>query len=116
MQTIDSHADPDIIPATEYSKDGILWRPIPDGIEVTGSRFALVLDEIRPGDLDIPMYGCSVGIGPSSGRTAGDYIQGRVDKACLVRETSFLSEQSGDDIFHVQYAAKMQDSFAVFLR
>ena len=116
MQTIDSHADPDIVPATEYSIDGVVWRPIPEGIIVRGSRFALVLDEILPGDLDIPAYSCSVGIGPSRGRPAGEYIQGRVDKACLVRDSSRLSTETEDKVLQVQYAAKLQDPFAVFVR
>src|SRR5947209_16790284 len=63
MEYIRSNADPDIVPATEYSKDGVVWEPIPKGIKVTGSRYALVLDEIQPGDLDInlsnyPKTGC----------------------------------------------------------
>ncbi len=38
MEPIDSKADPDILPATEFSADGIQWEAIPSGIVVTGSR------------------------------------------------------------------------------
>src|SRR5260370_36832375 len=46
MEPIDSRAEPDIVPAKEYSRDGVTWRPIPTGIQVTGSTYALILDEI----------------------------------------------------------------------
>src|SRR4051812_41611270 len=45
MEHIDSKADPDIVPATQYSSDGINWKPIPEGISVLGSKYAFVLDE-----------------------------------------------------------------------
>ena len=38
MQAIESKADPDVLPANEYSVDGVNWEPIPTGIEVTGSK------------------------------------------------------------------------------
>ena len=53
MEPIDSKADPDILPANEYSAAGVNWEPIPSGIEVTGSRYAIVLDEIMPGQLNL---------------------------------------------------------------
>jgi hypothetical protein len=65
MEYIDSKAKPEILPAKQYSRDGIHWEPIPRGVKVTGSRFALVLDEILPGDLDIQLASYEVGIGPS---------------------------------------------------
>ena len=83
MQPIDSKAEPDLLPATEYSDDGIHWQPLPKGIEVTGSRYALILDEIVPGDLNIRARDFVVGVGPSRGKRAADYLQGRIDKACL---------------------------------
>src|SRR5258706_5077633 len=37
-------ADPEL--AKEYSDDGINWLPVPKGINVKGSRYALVLDKL----------------------------------------------------------------------
>jgi hypothetical protein len=88
MEYIHSTADPDIVPATEYSSDGVRWEKIPEGINVTGSRYALVLDEILPGELELPLHNYSVGIGQSRGKSASEYLTGRVDKGCLVRDTS----------------------------
>jgi len=50
---MDSKANPDIELAKEYSDDGATWHPLPDGISVIGSRYALVLDAIQPRDVEI---------------------------------------------------------------
>ena len=68
MEPIDSRADPDVLPANEYSVDGIEWESLPTGVVVTGSRYAIVLDEITPGQLDLDLGQFEVGIGPSRGR------------------------------------------------
>lgn len=117
MQYVDSKADPDIVPATEYSADGINWQPIPDGIVVTGSRYALVLDEITPGQLNLPPRDYLVGIGPSRGKPADTYLQGRVDKGCLTRgrvgnsDVPQLSKPK-----KISYVARLQEPYAVILR
>lgn len=118
MEPINSNADPDIVPATEYSKDGVLWEPVPKGITVTGSRYAFVLDEIKPGELEIALNRYEVGIGPSCGKAAESYIQGRTDKACLVqskteREAKVPSEKL---IRKVGFTAELKEPFAVLLR
>lgn len=114
MQMIDSHAVPDIIPATEYSEDGVTWNQIPDGISVTGSRYALLLNEIKPGDLDITIGRYEVGIGPSRGKVASEYIKGHIDKACLtIREAA--RNRMGERK-HFKYSARLVEPYAVMLR
>ena len=113
MEKIDSHAHPDIAPATEYSEDGIVWKPIPDGINVLGSRYALVLDEIKPGALDINIDNYEVGIGPSRGKSASNYIKGRIDKACLTRSSKTIGQDTPKKI---ELYAKLLEPYAVMLR
>lgn len=115
MEMIDSHADPEIVPAKEYSDDGVTWKEIPDGIEVIGSRYALILNEIKPGDLDIAIDNYVVGIGPSRGKIASEYIQGRIDKACL----SFKVGKKNKKVVekrHFSYSSKLIEPYAVMLR
>ena len=115
MEHINSNADPDIVPATEFSEDGIHWKPIPDGILVTGSRYALVLDEIKPGELEIPISAYEVGIGRSMGKSADNYLKGRIDKACLEFNPERLvgAEVKSKKI---SYTSKLLDPYAVFVR
>lgn len=114
MEPIDSKADPEILPAREFSRDGQTWNPIPDGIEVTGSRYALILSEIRPGDLIFPANDYSVGIGPSQGKLASEYLRGHVDKGCFTRRID--AQSSSDKIRQIGYVAEMADPYAVFLK
>jgi hypothetical protein len=118
MEQIDSRADPDVVPAREYSADGIAWEPIPEGIEVTGSRYALILDEIKPGDLSLELNNYEVGIGPSSGKAAEAYIQGHTDKACFtVSKTPRIVDQPTPRMVRkISYYAQVKEPYAVLLR
>ena len=118
MEPINSKADPDLLLAQEYSADGITWEPIPEGIEVTGSRYAIVLDEIKPGNLDLDLSGLEVGIGPSRGRNAADYVKGRVDKGCFITAESSAVSQSvlNPRIVPVRFQARLLEPYAVMLR
>jgi hypothetical protein len=115
MEKIDSNADPDIVPATMYSEDGVNWMKIPDGIEVIGSRYALVLDEIKPGDLELSVVNYEVGIGPSRGKNASEYIEGRIDKACLV-STSKETKSVEPKIKRITICARLLEPYAVLLK
>ncbi len=115
MQEIQSEHGFTAAYATEFSRDGENWEPIPEGIRVTGSRYALVLDEIVEGDLDVDLTDYRVGIGPSAGRIASKYIAGRVDKGCLERSAK-VNEPVASKIIHSRYQARLKDPFAVVLR
>lgn len=117
MEYIDSKADPDILPAKEFSVDGVQWEQIPDGICVTGSRYALVLDEIKPGELDLDLAKFQVGIGPSRGRNASSYVKGRVDKGCFIAaDSTGEAPDASRPIVKVQFQARLLDPYAVMLR
>ena len=113
MEMMDSKADPDIVPATEYSDDGLIWRPIPKGVTVTGSSFAIILGEIQETDLDIPLDEYSVGYGKSRGVLASQYIQRRIDKACLELASA---RGNASRRVHVTYTAPILEPYAVLLR
>lgn len=70
--------------ATEFSPtlDGT-WRPLPDGLTVSGSRHALVLGDLVQEARSIDLSNYRVAVGPSQGRRLSDYLRGRVDKACV---------------------------------
>jgi hypothetical protein len=115
MEEIDSrHPDTKVV-AKEFSEDGIKWKPIPRGIEVRGSRYAVVLDEIQPGDLDLNLSQYEVAVGPSAGKRASDYVGGRVDKACIIPSSS-LNPELGSGTKKITYVAKIKPPFAVFTR
>jgi hypothetical protein len=104
--------------ASEFSADGMNWLPIPETINVTGSRFALVLESLEQEEFVLPLAKARVAIGLSKGRPAGRYIQGHVDKACLeVLDAPLLGLEpdEGQDI-QIDLVAKLKSPYAVFLR
>ncbi len=74
--------------AKEYTADGKTYLPVPKGIKVLGSRYALVLSSLDQIDLDIGLDQTRVGVGAKAGASGANYIRGHVDKACLVFDPS----------------------------
>lgn len=115
MHKMDSKHNAPPALAKEYSDDGINWRPIPRGIEVRGSRYALVLGGLEDSNLELPLSELSVAIGRSRGNPAERYLRGRVDKGCF----EIMSPQ-GDgprpETSHIDLVAPVKAPFAVFLR
>ena len=68
--------------AEEFSIDGFNWQPIPAGINVTGSRYAVIIKSLREEKFELSLDHTRVAIGNSKGTVGSKYIKGRVDKAC----------------------------------
>lgn len=117
MQKIDSkHAAPPEI-AKEYSDDGVNWQPIPKGIEVRGSRYALILDELRAEERELDLGELQVGVGPSRGKRGEQYLVGRVDKGCFLHAPR-LGEVTSDKQIKasIGLVARVKEPYAVLLR
>jgi hypothetical protein len=114
MNKIDSHhfAEPKL--AKEYSDDGIRWKPIPAGIHVLGSRYAMVIGQLLDVEIDLDLRNTVVGVGPSRGANGGAYVQGRVDKGCLVMAPPDLDLPECTK--HIEIAAPLIPPYAVFVR
>lgn len=103
--------------ADEFSADGIDWQKIPETIEVRGSRYALVIDDLHEEKFALPLDQTRVPVGPSTGRLGSRYIRGRVDKACLeVLEAPELVNEVKPRTINIGLVAKLRDPYAVFLR
>jgi len=111
---VSSHVNQELF-ATEYSEDGVTWRALPKGVKVTGSRYAVILDEIVPVEatVDLSMY--RVANGPSAGRLASEYVKGRVDKAPLERGDWREGRHEAKRV-EVKYAARVKRPFGVLVR
>ncbi len=103
--------------AAEWSADGLQWQAIPDTIEVRGSKYALVIENLHEQKLVLPLEQTRVPVGPSTGRLGSRYVQGRVDKACLeVMDTPELSNEAKPREIGINLVATLKDPYAVFLR
>lgn len=115
MQEIESNHFAPPVRADQFSSNGTDWQDIPNSINVLGSRYALVIKNLREERFRLPLDHTEVAVGNSRGRPGDKYIAGRVDKACLI--VNSMSEEpevpEGTDIGLV---AELMDPFAVFLR
>lgn len=103
--------------AAEYSVDGIAWQEIPPTIEVRGSKYALVINDLHEEQLILPLDQTRVPVGPSTGRLGSRYIKGRVDKACLeVLDAPEISNEFEPRNLDIGLVATLADPYAVFLR
>lgn len=117
MQKMNSkHAAPPEV-AKDYSDDGVNWQPIPQGIEVRGSRFALVLDELRLEEFDVDLRDLEVGVGRSRGKRADRYLVNQADKGCfLYTPSDALVAPEEKVIKSISLVARVKSPFAVFVR
>ena len=117
MQKMDSkHAAPPAI-AKQYSDDGVNWQPIPKGIEVRGSRYALVLDELKINEFELDLCELEVGVGRSRGRKANEYLMGRVDKGCFCYKPETGSVPRDEKLVKpIDLVARVKQPYAVFLK
>ena len=113
MQPMTSKHFADPIRANEYSADGFDWTPVPRGINVLGSRYALCIRTLEEVEERFALGDTKVALGNSRGRVGSAYVRGRVDKACLE-----YSEAQGDasEVVEIRLAAEMTEPYAVFLR
>lgn len=119
MREMESRHFAEPLRAEQFSVDGSEWQPIPDTINVRGSRFALVLEDLREEEMSLPLAKAAVAIGLSKGRAASRYIRGQVDKACLEIYDSVLpglSDQERSEEIPIKLVAKLKSPYAVFLR
>jgi hypothetical protein len=102
--------------ADEYSADGRTWQRIPDAINVRGSRYALLIKDLRAEEFMLSLNHTTVAVGNSMGRLGGKYVKGRVDKACLeVTGPASLADPE-EPVVSIGLVAELMDPYAVFLR
>lgn len=104
-------------PAREYSIDGVNWTDIPSGIEVRGSKFALMIKGLRKEEHVLRLAQTKVAVGPNQGRLGSRYIEGRVDKACLeVLAEPERTNEAQQKTVEIGLVADVVPPFAVFVK
>lgn len=114
MQPMNSRHFAESARAEAYSADSLNWEPVPAGIKVIGSRYALKIANLREEELDLPLSQTRVAIGPTQGRRGDRYIRNQVDKACL--EVMAAPEDDHDVPVEIKLVADLVEPYAVFVR
>ena len=116
MEEMDSKHFAEPLCAAEYSVNGRDWLEVPAEIQVRGSRFALMIKNLREARAELPLDQTKVAVGNSQGRLGSHYIAGRVDKACL--EVLDAPQQTNEHkkVRPINLVADLMAPYAVFLR
>ena len=116
MESMESKRFAESVRADEYSINGIDWEKIPAAINVTGSRYAVVIKNLHKGNFELPLRQTRVALGNSVGAVGSEYIRGRVDKACLEVIGPTSDSQGSESIAHIGLVAEIVKPYAVFVR
>lgn len=117
MQEMESKHFADPVRADQYSVDGISWVDVPAPINVLGSRYALAIKDLRVEEFELPIARSQVALGASQGRFGHRYIQGRVDKACLlVGDDLDRALEPDEKVIGINLVAELCEPYAVFMR
>lgn len=95
-----------------YSRDKVEWKKIPDGINVIGSKFALVCEDLTPMRFLLNLSQYKIAVGKSKNKLLKDYFRGRVDKACARKMVNDFCDDN--NLVEVTWIAKVID--AVFVK
>jgi hypothetical protein len=100
--------------AERFSVDGTKWEKIPEAINVLGSRYALMIKDLREHDDELDLGSTRVAIGRNEGRLGSRYVQGQADKACLL-VTELERVNAEHKKVKIDLIAELVDPYAVFL-
>ncbi len=117
MQPMESHHFRASERAREFSLDNERWEPIPEAIDVHGSKYALAIADLYAEEFDLPLSRTVVGVGPSMGERGDQYIRRRVDKGCLelVADRRAEADEAAEPA-RIGLVARLVDPYAVFVR
>ena len=117
MHAMESKHFAEPIRATRYSADGTGWKPIPESVNVRGSRYALIIQDLREEEFEVSLAHSMVAVGYSAGRAGDSYIRGRVDKACLEAKVGIeVTDGNGLDAERIGLVARIVKPYAVFVK
>jgi hypothetical protein len=102
--------------SAEYSIDGNIWEPLPTGHVVTSSKWAITLSNLRFASHQIDLMSYVISVGPSAGKSLGEYLRGRSDKACAELVSQSRDKNNQQRLVSVALVADLVAPYAVFLR
>jgi len=116
MEPMTSNHIADPLRAKEYSVDGVSWKVIHPKVHVLGSRYALVIKNLREEKFNLPLSKTRVALGNSMGIAGSKYVAGRVDKACLEATEDLHGDPTTAEDVHIGLVADVIDPYAVYVR
>jgi len=114
MHKMNSRHYAEQVRAARFSADGQKWETIPEAINVLGSRYALMIKDLREHEDELDLGATRVAVGRNEGRLGSRYVQGQADKACLLVTEPELVNAEHKKV-KIDLVAELIDPYAVFL-
>lgn len=114
MHKMNSRHYAEQVRAARFSVDGQKWEKIPEAINVLGSRYALMIKDLREHEDELDLGATRVAVGRNEGRLGSRYVQGQADKACLLVTEPELVNAERKKV-KIDLVAELIDPYAVFL-
>lgn len=96
-----------------FSIDNKIWNNIDTKINVFGSKYALVINNLQKCDFYINLSEYEIAIGNSKGKNLAEYLNGRVDKACASKINNTNEEIRKIKIVMV---AELLNPYSIFVK
>ena len=104
------------VPQHEYSCDNINWMAIPDGLHITGSKWAVVCDSLTECDFQLYPHEYEVAVGPNESKRLDQYVKGQSDKACARRRGLVQPDEDQVAPHRIRIMCSLMKPYAVFVR
>lgn len=89
----------------KFSYDKKVWKEIPKGINVIGSKYAIVCDDLIECNYKICLNNYRIAVGKSFQKPLQEYFRGRVDKACAFYNAN--ADLTNQTIVNVSFYSKV---------
>jgi hypothetical protein len=102
------------IPRCHYqSNDGLNWESLPPEVILVGNQYSLVCSNLRRKSFTINLHNYWATLGSKSGKSLGDYIKYRVDKATAVLKSE-SSKQTRNVV--ISYVCELVAPYCVYVK
>ncbi len=99
--------------AKSFSFDKCTWSNFNSKVNVYGSKYALIIKNLQKCNFEINLKDYEIAIGKSKGKNLSEYLQGRVDKACAIKN---IKDKNNSKKIKIVMIAELVSPYSIFVK
>ena len=99
--------------AESFSIDKYTWLNFNSKINVYGSKYALIIKNLQKCNFEIDLKDYEIAIGKSKGKNLSEYLRGRVDKACAIKN---IKDKNYSKKVKIIMIAELVSPYSIFVK
>ena len=99
--------------AESFSIDKYTWSNFNSEVNVYGSKYALVIKNLQKCNFEIDLKDYEIAVGKSKGKNLSEYLQGRVDKACAIKN---IKDKNNSKKIKIVMIAELVSPYSIFVK